>query len=138
MSSGPDDFQDLTNVIAMGERNVLNQPLGLCCMSPLTGYFRDGSCRTAADDHGSHTVCAEMTEEFLAYSKRTGNDLSTPVPEFDFPGLQAGDRWCVCAARWLQAAKDGMAPPVVLNSTHLAALEIVPLADLKKYALDLS
>jgi uncharacterized protein (DUF2237 family) len=116
-------------------RNVLGSVLQVCSVSPMTGFARDGVCHTGPQDIGSHTVCVQMTEAFLEYSKSRGNDLSTPVPELDFPGLQAGDRWCVCAARWLEAAEDGMAPPVVLNATHERALKTVSLGDLKYHAL---
>lgn len=115
-------------------RNVLGGPLKPCSMEPLTGFFRDGCCHTGEEDAGSHTVCVEVTEAFLAYSRSVGNDLSTPRPEFGFPGLQPGDRWCVCAARWLQACRAGVAAPVVLAATHERALEIVPLELLKAHA----
>lgn len=105
-------------------------------MSPRTGFFRNGCCDTGADDHGVHVVCAEMTEDFLAFSAAKGNDLSTPVPMFDFPGLQAGDRWCLCAMRWKEALEAGMAPRVHLEATHMAALEYVDLEDLKTYAVE--
>lgn len=118
-------------------RNVLGGPLGLCGERPKTGFFRDGCCNTNDEDLGRHTVCCIMTEEFLAFSRERGNDLSTPRPEFAFPGLAAGDRWCLCAARWLEAALAGKAPRVVLNATHEATLEIVPLGDLKRHAVDL-
>lgn len=118
--------------------NVLGEPLATCCTQPMTGFFRTGSCETGPMDAGSHTVCAEVTAEFLAFSKLRGNDLSTPRSEYGFPGLKPGDRWCVCAARWLEAFEAGVAPPVVLTATHIAALEIISLADLKKHALDLS
>lgn len=117
--------------------NVLGGPLLTCSDSPVTGFFRDGCCNTSEDDFGSHTVCVVLTEEFLAYSKAAGNDLSTPRPEFDFPGLQAGQRWCLCAARWVEAWRAGKAPRVCLNSTNQAALEIVPLDLLKQHAVDL-
>ncbi len=104
----------------------------------MTGFFRDGCCNTGPQDVGSHTVCVVVTQEFLDFSKRAGNDLSTPIPEFDFPGLEPGDRWCLCAARWQQALKAGKAPRVVLAATHERALEIVALKDLKRYAIDLS
>ena len=107
--------------------NVLGGELEPCSAKPLTGFFRDGHCNTCAQDEGSHTVCAIMTEEFLAYSKYVGNDLSTPRPEFSFPGLKPGDRWCLCAARFLQAHEEGCAPKVHLQATHEKALEIVPL-----------
>lgn len=115
-------------------RNVLGGPLKACSADPLTGFFRDGCCNTSAEDLGSHTVCAEMTEEFLAFSTAGGNDLSTPRPDFGFPGLEPGDRWCVCAARWMDAFKVGMAPPVNLAATHEAALAIVPLEVLRAHA----
>lgn len=118
--------------------NVLGEPLATCCTQPMTGFFRTGSCETGPMDTGSHTVCAQVTEEFLAFSKLRGNDLSTPRPEYGFPGLKPGDRWCVCAARWREAFEAGVAPKVVLMATHIAALEVISLADLKKHALDLS
>jgi hypothetical protein len=120
------------------QKNVFGEPIETCSNTPLTGYFRDGCCNTSPDDHGSHTVCAVMTDDFLAFSKAAGNDLSTPMPEYEFPGLKAGDRWCLCAARWLQAFEAGMAPRVVLAATHERALEIVALRDLKRFAIDLS
>jgi uncharacterized protein (DUF2237 family) len=113
--------------------NVLGETLELCSTAPLTGFFRDGACNTCAEDTGSHTVCAVMTAEFLAYSKYVGNDLSTPHPEFGFAGLKAGDAWCLCAQRFLQAHDEGCAPKVKLASTHMRALEIVPLAVLKQH-----
>ncbi|SDE38992.1 DUF2237 family protein [Ruegeria marina] len=114
--------------------NVLGGALEPCSTEPLTGFFRDGHCNTCAQDQGSHTVCAVMTAEFLAYSKYVGNDLSTPRPEFRFSGLKPGDRWCLCAARFLQAADEGCAPLVHLNATHLRALEVVPLDVLQNHA----
>ncbi len=114
--------------------NVLGGPLSPCSMAPLTGYFRDGHCNTCAQDSGSHTVCAVMTAEFLAYSAYVGNDLSTPRPEFHFPGLKPGDLWCLCAARFLQAHDEGCAPKVSLEATHMRALEIVPLGVLQSHA----
>lgn len=117
--------------------NVLGGALESCCMDPLTGFYRDGFCHTSSLDVGSHTVCARVTANFLEYSKLAGNDLSTPRPEFDFPGLKPGDKWCVCAARWMQAYEDGFAPPVVLSSTHQRALEVIPLEILMGNALDL-
>ena len=122
---------------AMNERNVLGSPLQACSFDPLTGFFRDGCCNTSEEDLGSHTVCVVLTAEFLEFSKASGNDLSTPRPEYGFDGLQPGQRWCLCAARWLQAYKAGKAPQVSLNSTNQAALEIVPLDVLKQYAVDL-
>lgn len=114
--------------------NVLGGPLSPCSMAPLTGFFRDGHCNTCAEDAGSHTVCAVMTAEFLAYSAYVGNDLSTPRPEFHFPGLKPGDPWCLCAARFLQAHDEGCAPKVSLEATHMRALEIVPLGVLQSHA----
>ena len=113
--------------------NVLGAPLVLCGTDPVTGFFRDGHCNTCDADQGSHTVCAVMTAEFLAFSKYVGNDLSTPRPEFRFAGLKPGDRWCLCAARFMQAHDEGCAPRVVLAATHQRALEVVPLEILKKY-----
>ncbi|GAA0302657.1 DUF2237 domain-containing protein [Rhodovulum strictum] len=115
--------------------NVLGGPLAPCSTTPLTGFFRNGCCDTGPDDRGSHTVCAVMTAEFLAYSKYVGNDLSTPRPEWGFPGLKPGDRWCLCAGRFLQAHDEGCAPRVDLSATHRAALEIVPLDVLERHAL---
>ncbi len=114
--------------------NVLGAPLESCSLAPRTGFFRDGSCNTCWEDRGSHTVCAVMTAEFLAFSAYVGNDLSTPRPEFGFNGLTAGDRWCLCAARFLQAHDEGCAPRVRLEATHRRALEIVPLTVLQLYA----
>jgi uncharacterized protein (DUF2237 family) len=118
--------------------NVFGEPLEACSERPRTGFFRDGCCNTSAEDAGSHTVCVEVTKSFLEFSRFRGNDLSTPVPEFDFPGLRPGDRWCLCAARWLEAHEHGAAPRVLLKCTHARALEIVPLALLKQFAADLS
>ncbi|MGB1388432.1 MAG: DUF2237 family protein [Paracoccaceae bacterium] len=118
--------------------NVLGEDLEPCSTNPLTGFFRDGSCNTCAADQGSHTVCAVMTEEFLAFSKYVGNDLSTARPEFGFPGLQPGDQWCLCAARFAQAADEGCGPKIRLASTHHRALDIVPIETLKAHALDLN
>ncbi|MGB3536067.1 MAG: DUF2237 domain-containing protein [Microcoleaceae cyanobacterium] len=115
-------------------KNVLGQPLSHCCSSPRTGFYRDGFCNTGPMDSGSHVICAEMTSEFLTYTKNQGNDLSTPVPEYQFPGLKPGDRWCLCAIRWQQALQAGVAPPVILSATHQKALEVVSLADLKSHA----
>lgn len=116
-------------------KNVLGGVLEPCSHDPLTGFFRDGHCHTCQEDYGSHTVCAQMTETFLAFSQSRGNDLSTPNPSYGFPGLSAGDRWCVCAARWREAAEAGVAPPVILESTHERALEVIALADLEYHAL---
>jgi uncharacterized protein (DUF2237 family) len=120
------------------ERNVLGGPLVPYSTSPRTGFYRDGCCNTGPEDVGLHIVCAQMTEAFLAFSMRTGNDLSTPVPEHGFPGLKAGDRWCICVARWREALDAGTAPPVVLASTHEEALAVVSLTDLKRHAIDLN
>jgi len=120
------------------QKNVFGEPISSCSEAPLTGFYRNGCCDTGPDDLGSHTICAVMTDEFLAFSKQAGNDLSTPIPEYGFPGLKAGDRWCLCAARWKQALDAGAAPRVVLSATNEAALEIVSLDDLKRYAIDLS
>ncbi len=119
------------------QRNVLGGPIGRCSDAPKTGFFRDGCCNTSDEDFGRHTVCCVMTDEFLAFSRSRGNDLSTPHPEFNFPGLKAGDRWCLCAARWGEAFLAGKAPKVVLNATNEATLDIVALADLKRHAIDL-
>ena len=119
-------------------RNVLGLPIETCSVAPVTGFFRDGCCNTGPQDRGSHTVCAVMTEEFLRYSKAAGNDLSTPMPEYGFPGLKAGDRWCLCAPRWQQAFEAGQAPRVVLAASHEGALAYCKLDDLKKFAADLS
>lgn len=115
-------------------RNVLGTPLQTCSTSPVTGFYRNGCCDTGAGDFGVHTVCAVMTAEFLLFSRSRGNDLTTPHPEFGFPGLKPGDRWCLCAARWKEAFDAGMAPQVVLESTHMATLEFVDLDDLKAHA----
>ncbi|HJQ61977.1 MAG TPA: DUF2237 domain-containing protein [Burkholderiales bacterium] len=119
-------------------RNVLGDRLQSCSEAPVTGFYRDGCCNTGPEDVGVHTVCALMTEEFLEFSRARGNDLSTPMPEMGFPGLKPGDRWCLCAARWKEALDAGMAPRIVLTATHEATLEVASLADLKKYAIDLS
>ncbi|BAU45059.1 DUF2237 family protein [Leptolyngbya sp. O-77] len=119
-------------------RNVLGTKLEVCSISPMTGFYRDGCCSTGAGDFGAHVVCAEVTEEFLDYTKARGNDLCTPVPAYDFPGLKPGDRWCLCASRWKEALDAGVAPPVVLAATHASALEYVSIAELKRHALDLA
>ncbi len=118
--------------------NVFGETLEPCGRDPLTGFFRDGACNTCDEDRGSHTVCIEATATFLEYSRFKGNDLSTPVPEFQFPGVKPGDTWCLCAGRWLQAWQDGMAPRVHLRRTHRRALEIVPMELLRKFAVDLN
>mgnify|MGYP003979535703 FL=1 len=114
--------------------NVLGGPLKPCGMDPVTGFFRDGSCNTCKEDHGSHTVCIEVSQEFLQYSRFVGNDLSTPHPEFEFPGLKEGDCWCLCASRWMEAYDKGMAPRVFLENTHIKALEIIPFQLLEQHA----
>ncbi|MCM0591166.1 MAG: DUF2237 domain-containing protein [Gloeotrichia echinulata IR180] len=119
-------------------KNVLGTNLEICCTSPLTGFYRDGFCSTGGQDFGMHVVCAQMTPAFLEFTKSQGNDLSTPVPQFNFPGLQPGDCWCLCAARWQEAFEAGVAPPVVLAATHARALEVCNLEDLKKHALTVS
>ena len=116
--------------------NVLGDPLEPCGMDPVTGFFRDGCCSTGPEDVGSHTVCAVMTQEFLDHQQRVGNPLSTPRPEYAFPGLRPGDRWCVVAMRWLQAHQDGVAAPIVLASTHVKALDLIPLDVLREHAVD--
>ena len=118
-------------------RNALGGPLQLCGLSPKTGYLRDGHCRTRPDDLGSHVVCAQVTDRFLAFSRERGNDLITPVPAHDFPGLRPGDRWCLCAMRWLEAHEAGVAPPVFLQATHERVLELMDVDLLLPYAQDL-
>ena len=119
-----------------GARNVLGEELVPCSLDPVTGFFRNGCCETGPHDVGMHTVCAVMTAEFLAYSKSVGNDLSTPMPEYGFPGLKPGDRWCLCAPRWKEALDAGAAPRLVLDATHEETLAIVPLGVLKDYAVE--
>ncbi|WP_459554482.1 DUF2237 family protein [Lacunimicrobium album] len=116
-------------------KNVLGTVLQPCSTDPMTGYFRDGCCRTGADDYGVHVVCAKVTKEFLAFSKARGNDLSTPNLAYGFPGLKPGDQWCLCAARWKEAFLAGMAPKVVIESTHISALEFVSLEELQLHAV---
>ena len=120
------------------QTNVLGTELELCCLNPITGFFRDGNCATGPQDVGIHTVCVIVDEAFLEYSYSVGNDLSTPMPEFGFPGLKPGDKWCLCAARWKQAYEAGNAPKVYLRATHARTLEIVELDILKKFSRDLS
>jgi len=117
-------------------KNVLGGELKCCCMKPLTGFYRDGFCKTGADDRGSHTICVRVTNEFLAFSKSRGNDLSTPRPEFQFPGLVDGDKWCLVALRWQEALEADAAPDVILEATHEAALQYVSLEDLRKYRVE--
>lgn len=116
-------------------KNVLGTELRDCSHSPLTGFYRDGCCNTGSDDTGLHLVCALMTDEFLKFSRAVGNDLLTPMPMFHFPGLKAGDKWCLCVTRWVEALEAGVAPPVDLEATHISALEFVSLAELKAHAL---
>ena len=116
--------------------NVLGEPLEPCSYDPLTGWLRDGCCNTGAGDRGLHLVCVQVTAEFLDFTQLAGNDLSTPVPAYDFPGLKPGDRWCLCITRWKQALEAGVAPPVVLAATHVSALEFVSLSELQDCAVD--
>lgn len=120
------------------EKNVFGEELESCSVSPMTGFYRDGCCRTGPEDLGMHVVCTEVTKEFLEFSKSRGNDLTTPNPEYDFPGLKPGDRWCLCALRWKEALDSGFAPPVILASTDESVLDVVSLEDLKKHAIDLA
>lgn len=119
-------------------KNVLGDKLETCCTSPMTGFYRTGTCETGPLDVGTHVICAQLTAAFLSFTKSRGNDLVTPAPEHGFPGLQPGDRWCLCATRWREALEAGVAPPVILAATHEAALRYVSLQDLKKHALDLA
>ena len=119
------------------QKNVFGEPLQACCIEPTTGFSRDGFCHSHSNDPGQHIVCARMTREFLEYSLLQGNDLITPKPEFGFPGLREGDRWCLCAMRWKQAFDAGIAPPVFLKSTHEQALHIATLQELKSCAIDI-
>jgi len=119
-----------------GPSNVLGEPLRPCCFEPVTGFYRDGFCRTGPGDYGLHTVCVEVTAEFLAFSRAHGNDLSTPIPEYEFPGLVPGDRWCLCVTRWKEALDAGTAPRVFLASTHISALEFVRREDLQAHAVE--
>ena len=118
------------------QTNVLGTPLQPCCKEPATGYLRDGYCAACPGDHGQHTICAVVTPDFLEFSRSQGNDLITPRPEFDFPGLVSGSRWCLCVARWIEAHKAGCAPPVHLESTHLSVLEFVDQETLREFAID--
>ena len=119
-------------------RNVFGDPLQACSLAPKTGFYRNGCCDTGPEDIGSHTVCVEVTDEFLQFSRMRGNDLSTPQPEFGFPGLKPGDRWCLCAPRWQEAFDENRAPRVILRATHSGALEHCSLTDLKRHAIDLA
>ena len=118
-------------------RNVMGEPLEACGYDPLTGFYRDGCCNTGPEDLGAHTVCAELTREFLEYTAGQGNDLASPDPAIGFPGLAPGDRWCLCASRWQEARRAGCAPPVILAATHEGTLEIVPFEHLRAHALDI-
>ena len=120
------------------QKNVFGEEIETCCESPITGFFRDGFCHTDDTDEGIHTVCVSMTEDFLEFSKSKGNDLSTPRPEFNFPGLKEGDGWCLCAERWVEAYEVSMAPKLYIKRTNLRTLDIVPLEILKKFAIDLN
>ena len=120
------------------QKNVFGDKLESCSFSPLTGFYRDGCCNTGSNDLGLHVVCVEVSEGFLEFSKSKGNDLTTPNADYEFPGLKPGDRWCLCALRWKEALDAGVAPPVILSSTNQLVLEIIPLEDLKKYALDIT
>ncbi len=116
-------------------KNVLGSELQPCCLDPVTGFYRDGYCRTGASDQGVHIVCVLVTKEFLQFSQAAGNDLSTPIPAYEFPGLQPGDRWCLCVSRWQEAFQAGVAPQVVLEATHMSAIEFADLEDLKRFAV---
>lgn len=124
--------------VKVDDKNVLGEDLSLCCTEPLTGFYRNGFCQTGEMDRGVHTVCAKVTDAFLKFSKSKGNDLTTPLPEYSFPGLKDGDKWCLCAARWLEAEQAGYAPPLYLDATHEKTLQIIELETLKKYAVDLN
>ncbi|MGD1901059.1 MAG: DUF2237 family protein [Geitlerinemataceae cyanobacterium] len=126
----------MINSIDRNVKNVLGETLQCCCTSPVTGFYRDGFCQTGPQDLGIHVVCAQVTEDFLAYTRDRGNDLSTPVPAYNFPGLKPNDRWCLCASRWKEALDAGVAPPIDLNASHEAALRYVPLAVLQEYSVD--
>lgn len=133
-SAGPvSSIDPAVTATVTSPRNVLGEPLQECSCQPLTGWFRDGHCRTDPADLGRHTVCCVVTEAFLSYSRAQGNDLSSPAPAWGFPGLRAGDHWCVCAGRWLEAYEDGMAPPVRLEASELSTLEVIPLEVLQAH-----
>jgi len=117
-------------------RNILGSALQVCCTNPLTGFFRDGYCRTGADDLGRHVVCARMTSAFLEFTRSKGNDLSTPIPAYNFPGLKPGDKWCLCALRWKEAFDAGVAPPIFPEATHIRALDYIPLEILQAFSYD--
>ena len=132
------DDRDTGGGRRVSPRNVLGESLEICSITPMTGFYRDGCCNTGREDVGSHTVCTVMTSEFLEFSKARGNDLSTPLLEFGFPGLKPGDRWCLCTPRWQEAFEANQAPRVVLRATHEGALTYCSLADLKRFAIDLA
>jgi uncharacterized protein (DUF2237 family) len=122
--------------MASQQKNVYGHEIESCCTNPMTGYYRNGCCETGGDDFGVHTVCAVMTDDFLTFSKNAGNDLSTPMPQYGFNGLKAGDKWCLCASRWAEALEAGQAPKVLLEATHAATLEFVSLADLEAHSAE--
>ena len=126
----------MTNTKMTQAKNVLGETLAVCCTAPVTGFYRTGFCETGPQDVGTHVVCAQVTEEFLAFTRSRGNDLSTPSPSGSFPGLKPGDKWCLCVSRWKEALDAGVAPPIVLAATHEATLDTVPLAVLQEHALD--
>eukprot|EP01138_Halocafeteria_seosinensis_P001925 gb/GECG01001971.1/.p1 GENE.gb/GECG01001971.1/~~gb/GECG01001971.1/.p1 ORF type:complete len:173 (+),score=7.02 gb/GECG01001971.1/:1-519(+) len=132
----PENFARRMTTMSFEARNVFGEPLQPCGYDPMTGFYRDGFCRTGPRDFGSHTVCAIVTDEFLEDTKRRGNDLSTPRPQFGFPGLKDGDAWCLCASRWYETYMSGVAPSVVLESTHEKALQTIPLETLQKFRYD--
>lgn len=140
MSRKPDEdaMSSMPIEPASESRNVFGEPLATCSVAPMTGFYRDGCCETGPEDTGRHVVCAQVTQEFLDFSRMRGNDLVTPRPEFGFPGLKPGDRWCLCALRWREALEAGVAPPVALAATHERALDIIDLQELKAHALDLT
>jgi uncharacterized protein len=126
---------NVSNNVSSRPKNVLGTELQCCCTAPRTGFYRDGFCQTGPMDHGSHTVCAEVTQEFLEFSRSRGNDLSTPMPHYEFPGLKPGDKWCLCVSRWQEALEAGVAPVIVLEACHEKALDVVSLNDLRQYAI---
>jgi uncharacterized protein len=126
---------NISNNVSSRPKNVLGTELQCCCTAPRTGFYRDGFCQTGPMDHGSHTVCAEVTQAFLEFSRSRGNDLSTPMPYYEFPGLKPGDKWCLCVSRWQEALEAGVAPKIVLEACHEKALEVVNLNDLNQYAI---
>ncbi len=128
------DNESKTTTMATA-KNVLGTELKSCCFDPMTGFYRDGFCQTGPTDYGTHVVCARMTEAFLTYTKAKGNDLSTPLPMYNFPGLKPGDQWCLCVSRWREAMLAGVAPPVILQATHEKALSVVTMEELKEYAI---